>query len=192
MYIYPGARPPHQIPSPYPPLFVDDCDGARYQMDHDGRFDCWSQPLDYDLLCTCRQVYREAFPLLWSTNTFCFERSPSMSLAFQKWLPHQKALIKNIRLDINGLVVDDEWKTHIKKTNLPSLQGLKQMHIVTYTFPTPDDYMVKMQRRKSRLVKSFFKLLARRPSLTIFVIRDRRLYRRLVSSSSLGNLLERV
>ena len=192
MYIYPNGHLPHLTPSPYPPLLVCDCDGARDQQAHGRDTACWPQRLYYHLLCTCRQIYTEAFPLLWSTNTFCFEHSATMSLVLQKWLPHQKALIKNIRLDINWFVLNGEWKTHLKAANLASLPGLKHIHIVTHTEMEPGPLTTRLQRRRSRLVKFIYEMLARRPSLTMFVVRDGRFYRRLVSRSRLGKLLERV
>ena len=115
-----------------------------------------------------------------------------MLLVIQKWLPHQKALIKNVRLDINWFALNGEWKTHLKAANLASLPGLKQIHIVTHTDVEPSPLMARLQRRKSRLVKLVYEMLARRPDLTMFVVRDGRFYRRLVSKTRLGKLLERV
>ena len=192
MYIYPNAAQPHRIPSPYPPLLVCDCDGARDQKAHGRDTACWAQRLYYHLLCTCRQVYMEAFPVFWSTNTFCFEHSAVMSLVFQKWLPHQKALIKNVRLDINWFALNGEWKTHLRAADLVSLPRLKKIYIVTHTDVEPSPLMARWQRRKSRLVKMVFNMLARRPALTILVVRDGSLFRRLVKNSRLGKLLDRV
>lgn len=198
MYIYPNVRPANVRPSPYPPLLVCDCDGARDQRAHSRHRACWPQRLYYYLLCTCHQIYTEAFPIFWSTNTFCFEHSAVMSLIFQKWLPHQKALIRNVRLDIMFFVLDDEWETHLKGASLASLQCLERIHIVThgaYTSfipPRSDAYKKRMGRRKSRLVKIIYEMLAHRPSLAMFVVRDGRFYRRLGSNSRLGKLLERV
>ena len=192
MYIYPNASPPNQRPSPYPPLLVCDCDGARDQKAHGRHTACWPQRLYYHLLCTCRQVYTEAFPLLWSLNTFCFEHSAIMSLVMQKWLPHQKALIQNVRLDINRFVLNSEWKTHLRAANWASLPGLKRIYIVTHTDIEPSPLKSRLHRRKSRLVKMIYDLLTHRPSLTMFVVRDGLFYRRLVDRSRLGKLLERV
>ena len=198
MCIYPNVRPANARPSPYPPLLVCDCDRARDQKAHGRRTACWSQRLYYYLLCTCRQIYTEAFPIFWSTNTFCFENSAVMSSIFQKWLPYQKALIRNVRLDIGAFVLDHDWETHLKGADLPSLQRLEQICIVTHTSsaklgpPRRDPSKARMQRRKSRLVKIIYEMLANRPSLAMFVVRDGRFYRRLGSKTRLGKLLERI
>ena len=198
MYIYPNVRPANQTPSPYPPLLVCDCDGARDQLAHGRRTACWPQRLYYYLLCTCRQIYTEAFPRFWSTNTFCFEHSAIMSSIFQKWLPHQTALIRNVRLDIKLFVLDDSWKKHLKGASLESLQRLEQIHIVTHSGytsfipPRRNSYKQKMERRKSSLVKMIYEMLAHQPTLAMFVVRDGRFYRRLGSKSTLGNLLEQL
>ena len=115
-----------------------------------------------------------------------------MSLVMKKWLPHQKALIQNVRLDINWFVLNGEWKTHLKAAELASLPGLKRIYIVTHTNIEPSPLTSRLQRRKSRLVKWIYDMLAHRPSLTMFVVRNGLFYRRLVNTTRLGKLLERV
>ena len=183
MYIYPNVRQVNQRTSPYPPpLLVCDCDGARDQPAHGRRTACFHQRLYYHLLCTCRQIHTEAFPLFWSTNTFCFEDSAVMPVTFQKWLPHQKALIRKIRLDIAWFFLNDEWESHLKGANLASLQSLERIHIITHSEFERDHPMVfpseeRMQRHTSRLVRIIFESLAPRPSLKMFFVQDGCFYR---------------
>ena len=192
MHIYPNSPQQHRGPSEYPPLLVCDCDGARDLKDHGRNTACWPQRLYFQLLVTCRQIYTEAFPVFWSTNIFCFEYSDIMSLVFQNLLPHQKALIKHVRLDIMWFVMNHQWKQNLKAANLSSLQSLQKIDIVTHTDKIFGPMKARVQRRRSRLVKSIFKMLAYRPFLTIVVTRNGRVYRRLGHGSRLGKLLERV
>ena len=119
-----------------------------------------------------------------------------MPVILQNWLPHQKALIRKVRLDIGWFVLDAEWEEHLEGANLASLQSLEQIHIVTHSYfecdPPTGIPQERMQRRRSRLVKNIYKMLAGRPFLTMLVVRDELLLRRLGNTSRLGKLLERV
>ena len=196
MYIYPWANRTRRRRSPYPPLLVCDCDGARDQRAHGRDTACWPQRLFYYLLCTCRQIHAEAFPVFWSTNTFCFEHSTIMSLVFKNWLPHQKALIRTVRLDINWFVLNVDWKTNLRAVDLASLPSLDQIHIITHSYladpPVRELYAARNQGRRSKLVKYIHEMLASRPSVTMLIVRDGHFYRRLSSTSRLGKLLKRV
>lgn len=109
------------------PRLVCDCDGARDERTSSRTEACFSAPLHLGLLSTCRQTYLEAFPILWSTNFFCFEDSRVMFLTFQSLAPHQISLIKNLRLDINHFVEGCEWELNLQKSDLASLRGLREL-----------------------------------------------------------------
>ena len=118
-----------------------------------------------------------------------------MSLVFQDLLPHQKALIRKVRIDINRFVTHREWTAHFKVADLKSLQDLRRIQLVTRTNVSVYGTGLRVatvQQRKPRLVKSVLRLRAHRPALTVVVIRNGRIYRRLNRKSRMGKLLERV
>ena len=200
MYIFPNDLPqlsPGSSGSRKPRVLCD-CGEARDQKIHFHR-GCELKFMHHlGLLSTCRQVYSEAFPIFWSTNIFCFDVGVIMSRAFKYLLPHQKSLIRNIRIDINWFILDREWNEHLKLVDLASLPGLRQIQIITLTNLFSNRPLASMphgailQRRKSRLVKSVWRLIECQPSLTVVVIRNGRVYRRLGKNSRLGKLLRRL
>ena len=102
-------------------------------------------------------------------------------------------MIRNIRLDLNWFILDRGWDTFLQDANLGSLQGLRKIEIITHTNNVkPARSMEKIQRRKARLVRKVWEMMATRPSLTLVVIRNGYIYRRLDARSRLGNLLDRV
>lgn len=115
-----------------------------------------------------------------------------MSVIFQKWLPRQKAWIEKVRLDINPFVLNNQWSTHLREADLESLPSLKIIYIITHACPERDPFTERMQQRRSRLVEIIYEMLANRPFLTMYVVRDQRPFRRLTSESKLEDLLELV
>ena len=196
-YIFPDVPQPHRGNRLSPPRLVCNCGRARDRNPHSvhWRTGCSAERLHLELLSTCRQTYTEVFPILWSTNFFCFDKSETMSLVFQNLLPHQKALIRNVRIDMNKFVTRREWTAHFKVVDLKSLQDLRRIQLVTCTnvsVYSTGRSVAMVQQRKPRLVKSVLRLRAHRPALTVVVIRNGRIYRRLNRKSRMGKLLERV
>lgn len=93
---------------------------------------------------------------------------------------------------MNRFVTNGEWKAHFEDAVVDSVWDLRGIELVTRTDVRVYDSGVVVQRRKAGLVKSVLGLRVGRPALTVVVIRNGRVYRRLKKRSRVGKLLERV
>ena len=83
------------------------------------------------VLRTCHQLYNEANPILWSTNTFSFSSAPSCHQFFQGRNPQQKAAIQALHLVIN---IEQEsmqirWSTVLNKSLMRSLKNVSDLQL---------------------------------------------------------------
>ena len=83
------------------------------------------------LLRTCRQVYTEANPVLWETNTFSFNDAHSLRCFMGEITNHQKGLMKKLRLAMifytGGAPL---WSTPLTLPLVESFQGLRNLWLV--------------------------------------------------------------
>jgi hypothetical protein len=80
--------------------------------------------LDINILLVCRQAYVEANPILWSTNTWSFDRLG----AWRQWRSHrnslQRRLIKKVHLALNVILEEN-----IRKTDIQLFKVWEELHI---------------------------------------------------------------
>lgn len=85
------------------------------------------------VLRTCRQVYVEANSILWTTNTFSFQRAVPFKRFMMTRTTHQKSLIRNLRLEIEWYLHDSmSCKSRLNKTLVNSLSGLRSLRLIMW------------------------------------------------------------
>lgn len=175
-----------------------DCDGAQDGKAHSRTKSCFSASLHLGLLSTCRRIYLEAFPILWSTNTFCFEDGYTMFLTLKSLAPHQTSMIKNVRLDVNHFVRINAWEFDFKNSKLTTLKSLRNITLFIYTHK-PYYFLPRLLFRNPHLVNSVRNLSAGRSSAVVCTTHERVYHvcytddpRELATSSRTEKCLERM
>lgn len=89
--------------------------------------------LPTQLLRACRQIYTEANPIMWSTNTFSFADAEDFKHFMHDRTSGQKATISKMRFDINwthGARPSWEWENHACQLGLiRPLRGLRSLDL---------------------------------------------------------------
>ena len=155
---------------------ICDCDGARDDEHHSRKYACFSAPLHLGLLSTCRRTYAEAFPVLWSTNHFCFEDSQVMSLTLFSLTPRQRSSIKTLRLDINDFVDRSEWEFDLIAADLTSLHGLRNIQLFSHLYEMPSRSTAQLRYQPLDPVDTVLKPSAQGFSSAVIATRRGRVY----------------
>lgn len=133
--------------------------GRQYLRTNDAHYECWtnmcpgSRPIEefwktpevgeeqdvcrlpllklrLEVLRTCRQVYSEANPILWSTNTFSFEDQYSFTHFVDVRSAVQKRLLRCIRLTmVLSHPRGNMWNDALSMAVVKSLRGLRVLHV---------------------------------------------------------------
>ena len=93
---------------------------------------CTPDPrLHCDLLATCRQIYSEAFPVFWSTNTFCLQDREIVSGLFRSLKPHQRHSIRKIRLFLRNFLGTSHvgWDPAVSRIIWDTMSGLQRLEL---------------------------------------------------------------
>lgn len=77
-------------------------------------------------LRTCRQIYMEACPILWSCNTFAFHNPESFDAFMAHLNAGQKSLITNIHLAVSCWQI---WNSALKVSTIRCLTGLSSLQM---------------------------------------------------------------
>jgi hypothetical protein len=77
-------------------------------------------------LRTCRQVYMEICPILWSCNTFAFHNPESFGMFMAHLNTGQTRLITDIHL---ALSFSQNWNSALKGSTIRSLTGLARLYL---------------------------------------------------------------
>lgn len=85
------------------------------------------QTLHLKTLRVCRQVYHEANPILWSTNTFSFTDAISLKEFMQR--THQVSLLRKLRLQMNWTWGTTLWNSIPDVNLIRSLTGLTSLRL---------------------------------------------------------------
>ena len=83
------------------------------------------------LLRVCRQIYIEACPIIWTTNTFSFHEALTLKAFFDNRKVAQKKLLRNLHLRLEWCDRKDKYYWD-KKLTLPlikTITGLKSLHV---------------------------------------------------------------
>ncbi|MCJ1252010.1 hypothetical protein MMC30_009248 [Trapelia coarctata] len=131
---------------------------ADINPDHDHPL----ETLDLRALRACRQVYVEASPVLWESNTFAFDCGRDLTLFAANRNTVQRQLWKSLRvnLDIDHFA-NDEWNRAFSMKAMRSLKGLRVLHAhISYDFY---QYMVDLwsheEYRQNTPVAGLLKLM---------------------------------
>ena len=89
----------------------------------------FAAPLCLGFLLTCRQTHSEALPIVWSTNTLCFNYSTAMFSTLQSLGSHQTSLIRTLRLNVSQFLSETKRELHYTIPSLTSLQDLRQIQL---------------------------------------------------------------
>jgi len=97
--------------------------------------------LRLNILRTCRQLYVEANPLLWQTNTFSFDQGQDFKLFVQGRNTLPKRLLRKVRIDMRLCHLGpNPWGDALSMGIIRSLKGLRTLHAhIGYEFT---NYMV--------------------------------------------------
>ena len=95
--------------------------------------------LQLALLRTCRQVYVEANPLLWTTNTFSFGEVRLLRDFVAQRNMKQKQLLKKIHLDWNIASRSQSYFDRLPLYIIKALRGLQIVHLNMVTSDSSDD-----------------------------------------------------
>ena len=92
---------------------------------------CLKQPDMYlEVLRSCRQIYSEAMPILWSTNTFGFSDPATFRDFFALLNGIQKKILRKVHLAIQWERMEhQEWRTVLNMTLIRSLTGLRELYL---------------------------------------------------------------
>ena len=100
---------------------------------------CSLGPLYLDLFLTCRWVYREALPIFWSTNLFCLQDREVVSSFFKSLRPHQRNLIRSLRLHIENFLGTAHvgWDPAVTNLIWDALSRLQRIQLIIGYYNSP-------------------------------------------------------
>ena len=86
--------------------------------------------LDLRILRACRQIYREANHLLWTTNTFAFQEEVTFEKFMQCISPTHKSILSKLHIRLNyGDGTLRLWKKVMRLSLINGLRGLRTLHL---------------------------------------------------------------
>lgn len=104
----------------------------------------WESGLRF--LQTCRQVYDEASPIFWSTNTFAFKSATTFELWLDQRLGSRVSSIRSLRFDVikNDFVrhVNDGWSEVLTMGRVQRLVGLRHLRLAIYQSVPSEAYQM--------------------------------------------------
>lgn len=109
-------------------------DSLRYAMY------CDHETIPLRILRTCRQMYKEANQILWSTNTFSFSDSTTFKRFVGTRSLIQKRTLKKLRFHMDWDMDGHEgWNSALNLAVIRSLQGLRQLRLrIDYELASED------------------------------------------------------
>jgi len=120
------------------------------------------EKLDLRALRACRQIYVEANPVLWTTNTFAFDCGYDFTLFAANRNTLQRQLWRSLRVNIDiDHFASDEWNRAFSMKVMRSLKNLRVLHAhISYDFY---QYMVDMwtqeEHRQNTPVAGLLKMM---------------------------------
>ncbi|MCJ1456217.1 hypothetical protein MMC28_006577 [Mycoblastus sanguinarius] len=86
--------------------------------------------MDLSILHVCRQMYKEATHLLWTTNIFSFDEEVTFQRFMESLSPMQKAKLAKLHIRENyGDGTIRLWKKVMRLSLVNSLSGLRTLHL---------------------------------------------------------------
>ncbi|KAL8792748.1 MAG: hypothetical protein Q9195_004635 [Heterodermia aff. obscurata] len=124
------------------------------------REEVYDREMHLGLLRVCRQIYNDANPILWGTNTFSFDSVPSYQRFFEGRSDFQKAALRTLHLVVDIYQRRTAWNPALSKPFVGSLKGLVDLQLSLTTVIEAKLYR-KVKSRGLPLVDAFFEGLVR-------------------------------
>lgn len=130
-----------------------------------------SQVVDLRVLRVCRQIYVEAHPILWSTNTFSFTKAT----AFRRFIMTRKApairLLRHLRLEMDLTTPRrHDWDRVLSLRQIKSLSRLRTLRLQILYGKCYSEFLLpnrRLHQQQPLGEKSFILLLLHSMALTL-------------------------
>ena len=120
----------------------------------------YDREMHLGLLRVSRQIYNEANPILWGTNTFSFDTIRSCQHFFDGRTNLQLAGLRSLFLAVDLHQMDKSWRQAISDSLISSLSGLVDLHIFVKDLMDIELYE-EMKSGGVHLFDMYFEILVR-------------------------------
>ncbi|CAF9928519.1 MAG: hypothetical protein HETSPECPRED_006870 [Heterodermia speciosa] len=120
----------------------------------------YDREMHLKLLRACRQIYAEASPILWNTNTFSFRTAGSCLAFFQGCRKEQKAALRSLHLVVDIDQGSKSWNLALREPLIRDLKGLLNLRLIIKS-SIRVEYYRKVKSRGLHLLKTPYEGLVR-------------------------------